>query len=298
MSKTNELIQRFLGEPARNLMHAMYDDYVEINVKFRSKSGIQTFIVRRTVAKCCNYCADLAGIYDYSSAPRDVYVRHDNCKCMVTFRNEMKKYTDAWSRKEYVTQRDARRARIAEIEKQGNRLDELNKLKLKAKSQGYNCVDTTEIRLKNKITEGKVNDAKFFKYKGKKLWVDGHDVVFEPSAEEKKTAELLIEKFGGTVELLPRVNIPESVKSPDYIFNGIKVDRKGPSGDSTNTVFNQIRNIKGQSNVLALDLTKTNMTNKRVIDDLKTAFTLDDYKHLDIVIVTRNGEVVIVLERT
>lgn len=298
MSKTNELVQRFLGEPARNLIHAMYDEYVEVNVKFRSKSGIKTFIVRRQVAKCCDWCANLAGIYDYSSAPRDVYRRHDNCKCMVTFRNEMKKYTDAWSRKEYATQRAARKARIEEIEKQGNKLDELNKLKLKTKSQGGNCVDTTKIRLKNKITEGKVHEARFFKHKGGKLWVDGHDVVFEPSVEERDTAKLLIKTFGGTVELEPRVNIPESVNSPDYVFNGIKFDRKGPSGTSKNTILNQFRRIKGQSNCIVLDLSKTSISNEAAIEKTVKAFYLKDYEHLDIVIITRNGKIIKVFERT
>ena len=297
MSKTNELIQRFLGEPARNLIHSMYDDYVEANVYFRSKSGIKTFIIRRQVAKCCDWCADLAGIYDYSTAPRDVYRRHDNCRCMVTFRNEMGMYTDVWSKQEYKKQREARIARINEITEKGNRLDELNTLKLKAKSQGENCVDTTKIRLKNKTTEGKVHDAKYYKHNGERLWVDGHNVVFEPSAEERETARLLIEKFGGTVELLPRVNVPESVTSPDYSFNGIKMDRKGPTGSGAKTVFNQIRNIKKQSRYLVLDLSKTAMSNERVIKDLKKAFGMEYYSYLDCVIVTRNGEVVIVLER-
>ncbi len=130
MGKTNELINRFLGEPARNLMHAMYDDYVEANVRFRSKAGVKTFIIRRQVAKCCEWCANLAGIYDYDSAPRDIYRRHDNCKCMVTFRNEKGVYTDVWSKMEFTTQKEARRARIVEIAKaveSGNKNDIINK---------------------------------------------------------------------------------------------------------------------------------------------------------------------------
>ncbi len=115
MGKVNELIQRLLGEPARNLMHAMYDDYVEANVRFRSKSGIKTLIIRRQLAKCCDWCAGLAGIYESDKAPDGVYQRHDNCKCMVTFRNEKGKYTDVWSKKEYDIQRKARIARQSEL---------------------------------------------------------------------------------------------------------------------------------------------------------------------------------------
>ena len=297
MSKTNELIQRFLGEPARNLMHAMYDDYVEANVLFRSKSGIKTFIIRRQVAKCCTWCADLAGIYDYSTAPRDIYKRHDNCKCMVTFRNEMGKYTDVWSKQEYKKQREARIARISEIREHDNRLDELNRLKLKAKSQGENYVDTTEIRLRNKISEGKVHDANFFKHNGKKLRVDGHNVVFDPSLEERSTARLLIEKLGGTIELLPRVNIPENVNSADYSFNGIKFDRKGPTGSGKNTILNQIYGIEKQAHNMVLDISDVGLSYKRVLKDLDKAYSLKSCSHLDVVIITRNGEILKILER-
>lgn len=139
MSKTDELINRFLGEPARNLMHAIYDDYVEANVKFRGRSGMKTFIIRRQLAKCCDWCAGLAGIYELGKEPDDIYRRHDNCKCMVTFRNEQGKYTDVWSKKEYSTQRSARIARqreiMAETEEQRVKTKELID---RALSQSYN----------------------------------------------------------------------------------------------------------------------------------------------------------------
>ena len=298
MSKTNELIQRFLGEPVKNIMHSMYDDYVEVNVNFRAKSGIKTFIIRRQVAKCCKWCAGLAGIYDYSTAPREVYQRHDNCRCMVTFRNEMGKYTDVWSRKEYNKQREARIARTREIIEHQNWLDELNSIKRKAKAKGKHYVDTTEIRLHQKITKGRVYDAKYFKHNGEKYWVDGHNVLFNPKPGERETAQLLIDCFGGTVEMLPEVKNPGFIKTADYAFNGLKVDRKGPTGNGKRTVFNQINEIKGQANIMVLDLSRTNMTLERVEKDLHIAFEKPYYEHLDIVIITKNNRLIKVLERT
>lgn len=115
MSKTNELIQRILGEPVRNIMHAIYDDYVEANVRFRSKSGMETFIIRREVAKCCDWCHSLSGVYRSGEEPDNIYKRHDNCRCMVTFRSEKGIYTDVWSKKDYQTQKDARIARMQNI---------------------------------------------------------------------------------------------------------------------------------------------------------------------------------------
>ena len=110
------VISNLLGEPVSNLCHAFYDQYVEANVKFRSRAGMKEVIIRRQLGKCCKWCADLAGIYLADSAPKDIYRRHDNCRCMVTYKDE-DGYTDAWSKKTFGTQRDVRRARELELTK-------------------------------------------------------------------------------------------------------------------------------------------------------------------------------------
>lgn len=112
------IISNLLGEPVSNLCHAFYDQYVEANVKFRSRAGMKEVIIRRQLGKCCKWCADLAGIYTPENAPDDIYKRHDNCKCMVTYKDE-DGYTDVWSKKEYSKQKRAReeRAKLIQEEK-------------------------------------------------------------------------------------------------------------------------------------------------------------------------------------
>ena len=111
------IISNLLGEPVCNLCHAFYDQYVEANVKFRSRAGMKEVIIRRQLGKCCKWCADLAGIYEYGDHPDDVFRRHDNCKCMVTYKDEGG-YQDVWSKKEFESQKEARKAREIEIQKQ------------------------------------------------------------------------------------------------------------------------------------------------------------------------------------
>ena len=101
------IISNLLGEPVSNMCHAFYDQYVEANVKFRSRAGMKTLIIRRQLGKCCKWCADLAGIYEYGDHPNDVFRRHDNCKCMVTYKDE-DGYTDVWSKKKFQSQKEAR----------------------------------------------------------------------------------------------------------------------------------------------------------------------------------------------
>lgn len=108
------IISNLLGEPVSNMCHAFYDQYVEANVRFRSKAGMKELIIRRQLGKCCEWCANLAGIYTPENAPDDIYRRHDNCKCMVTYKDE-DGYQDVWSKKEFNSQREARKAREKEL---------------------------------------------------------------------------------------------------------------------------------------------------------------------------------------
>lgn len=108
------IISNLLGEPVSNMCHAFYDQYVEANVRFRSKAGMRELIIRRQLGKCCEWCADLAGIYTPENAPDDIYRRHDNCKCMVTYRDE-DGYQDVWSKKEFEAQKEARKTKENEL---------------------------------------------------------------------------------------------------------------------------------------------------------------------------------------
>lgn len=139
--------ERFISNTFANVGQSFYDSYVEANVNFRSRAGSKTYIIRRQVGKCCKWCAALAGIYESDNAPADIYRRHQNCRCLVTFKNE-KGYTDVWSKKEFETQKEARIQRLSEIEselKQNNlNSSDRNKL-LKLKSEDKDIVKPKNI---------------------------------------------------------------------------------------------------------------------------------------------------------
>ena len=48
--------------------------------------------------ECCKWCSAIAGRYEYSEAPEDIYRRHDNCGCTVTYENGRTRQ-DVWSKK-------------------------------------------------------------------------------------------------------------------------------------------------------------------------------------------------------
>ena len=50
--------------------------------------------------------------------------------------------------------------------------------------------------------------------------VDGHNVVHDHTSHEKEIAELLAREVGGEIFIVPRVNNPQKVSTPDYLFHG------------------------------------------------------------------------------
>lgn len=93
-----EVMIRRMTAPAQNITESFYNDYVEANVKFRSDAGLDCYIIRNDHGGCCEWCAKLAGKYHYpEDVPKDVYRRHDNCGCTVTYLNG-RKAQNVWSK--------------------------------------------------------------------------------------------------------------------------------------------------------------------------------------------------------
>ena len=81
-------------------------DTIEVNASFQSSAGIRAKIKRVAHAGCCDACAALEGEWYYDEAPDDVYWRHGNCTCTVTYDPGTGKvqnvHTKAWSRAEEI----------------------------------------------------------------------------------------------------------------------------------------------------------------------------------------------------
>jgi len=98
-------IQRRAKSATANATRSMHDDCIEANAKFRAKAGLQCYITRTTDGSCCKWCTQMAGRYEYGSEPKNVYRRHDNCGCMVTYENGRKRQ-NVWSKKTWKVPAD------------------------------------------------------------------------------------------------------------------------------------------------------------------------------------------------
>lgn len=74
-----------LDEPVKNFSQSIVDDFVKANAEFHAKAGLQPKIVRKLAGNCCKWCSRLAGTYTYPDVPKDVYRRHERCRCTVNY---------------------------------------------------------------------------------------------------------------------------------------------------------------------------------------------------------------------
>lgn len=110
--------ENLLDSGTRDVIQSFYDNFAKENGRFRQQAGFRVKVIREVLGECCDWCSDLEGVYDYDSAPSDVYARHKNCSCVVTTKTERGTYQDVWSKREYNSQRDARIARADELVKE------------------------------------------------------------------------------------------------------------------------------------------------------------------------------------
>lgn len=87
-----------LDEPVKNFSQSIVDDSVKANAEFHAKAGLQPKIVRKLAGNCCKWCSILAGTYTYPNVPKDVYRRHERCRCTVNYIPINGKVQNVWTK--------------------------------------------------------------------------------------------------------------------------------------------------------------------------------------------------------
>lgn len=89
--------RRWLGEPVINNTEAFADDFIRTNAQTRARMGLKTTITRIVAPGCCEWCDSLGGIYEYGDEPKEVYQRHEYCRCITTFQSD-RTSQNVWSK--------------------------------------------------------------------------------------------------------------------------------------------------------------------------------------------------------
>ncbi|WP_247939139.1 hypothetical protein [Streptococcus mitis] len=94
-----EDVSWLLGEPIVNFTQSIIDDSIQKNAEFHYQSGLQPEIVRKSYFHCCEWCQEVQGNYKYPRVPKDVYRRHQHCRCIVDYDPKNGKTQNVWTKK-------------------------------------------------------------------------------------------------------------------------------------------------------------------------------------------------------
>ena len=223
-------IKWLLGDPIVNFTQSIVDDSIKKNAEFHAKAGLQPKIVRKTAGHCCKWCQSLAGTYNYPDVPKDVYRRHQNCRCTVDYKPGDGKRKNIWSKKvtaDSKNKREQRRQMNIDIRDNNRKSDRIEYLEFVKKLDSkfvpislakfqelkYNDVESYK-ELKDRVVW---NEAKFPNEKSFNGHFKSHGDEFTNISKEqyqKAAASLLAEP------------VSEDVLGYDTEFRRVRYDHK------------------------------------------------------------------------
>lgn len=217
-------ISWILDEPVKNFSQSIVDDAVRVNADFQYKAGMSPKIVRKLAGGCCDWCRAVAGTYTYPDVPKDVYRRHQRCRCTVEYNPRDGKIQNVHSKK----WRDE---------------NELDKIEARKK------IGSNTLKGQN-VTPMYYGTAK--PGKGKIAFEEGLDIAGH--ANEIKVADFLKETFGGDILVQKEVN-KNKIKTSDYLWNNKKWELKTLTTENAadSAVRGGLKQISGNTGGLILD---------------------------------------------
>lgn len=173
--------------------------------------------------------------------------------------------------------------------------------------KGYKTSKIKEERPYTDITENAVNKEKqkyevieqqiYIDEDGTKYKIDGKNVKIKASEKERAVANLMGEKLGGKVELVPVVLNPQGIKTPDYIINGEKFDLKEIFGNGKNTLDTAISKKKKQSDNFIFDITNTEMPTEEAIKQIQRIYESNNRLWVDKLILIKDNKILKIYKR-
>ena len=123
---------------------------------------------------------------------------------------------------------------------------------------------------------------------------DGNAIVKKYTNAEFKVAKWYQTIFKEQVILLPKVNKPENISSPDYLIKGEKWDLKSLTSNKNNAIYTRMRNNESQANNYIIDIGKSKLTIKATIKQVKELHSSKYFKWLNKIVIKKNKNYIVI----
>lgn len=143
-----------------------------------------------------------------------------------------------------------------------------------------------------------IKELNYWIINNKKHKVDGKKILLDYSKNELECAKWLENTFGGEIYMCPRVNTPEGIKTPDYIWNNDYWDLKEIKTGTKRVIDSRLNGQqKNQSSNYIIDISGNPLPNIAIVNQIKKIFTTKSRQWLNTIILIKNGKIIIILKR-
>ena len=161
----------------------------------------------------------------------------------------------------------------------------------------YKLIEPQNIKRNN---EPKLSYLEYSEEKDKrgiltKFYVKDRDAFLCTSIREKEVANILVEKYGISVDIRPVINPKYGIPTSDYIINGKKWDLKSIKGKGKWTIKNRIKKKEMQAKSFIIDLDSTMMDEEIALERMDNIFK--EYQWLENIIIFKYNEIKYYLKR-
>lgn len=160
-----------------------------------------------------------------------------------------------------------------------------------------NYINITKEWLNNQGNETIVEESNYYESNGIKYYVDNKNVILDYSKKELEVAIWLTKIFGYKVKLLPRINVPEGIKTADYLFKDELWDLKEINSSGKRVIDNRINGNKLQSKNYIFDISNNKLSNNEILKQVKNVYYSNSRNWVDKIIVKRANTLVAIYKR-
>lgn len=159
-------------------------------------------------------------------------------------------------------------------------------------------LDITEKTLNNGNQKYKLKEQLYYvDEEGNRYNVDGKYVILNPTEREKEVANMLGSLYGGKIKIIPRINEPKNIKTPDYIVKNKRYDLKQISGNGKYVIQGNLKGKQKQADNFVIDITKSNMSTDEAIRQVENIYNSKHFLWLDRIILLKDKEFLKIYKR-
>ena len=158
-------------------------------------------------------------------------------------------------------------------------------------------MDITAKWIKTDNETGSIIERQDYAITGATYIVDGRHVVLRPSRQERRIGEMLAEKYGRRVELVPQILHPPGISTPDYLIDGQRFDLKTLTGKGKNLLYGAIAKKKKQAHNFIVDITDCPLSCEEMDRQIADLYRSPRVAFLETLVVVKSDTVVKVFAR-